>query len=232
VRDYAFDERSHAGAPHLHPLAVERYDAKAAFDPTHDVELLRGLVPSRRMLVDLGAGTGTFALAAARDWERVVAVDAAPAMVEAARVKTARAGTASVDVVEAGFLTYEHGGRAPDAVYSRNALHHLPELWKATALRRIATLLAPGGVLRLRDLVLSCEPDEAAATLERWLDRAGTDPAAGWTRGEIAADLRDEHVTFAWLLEPMLEHAGFEIVDAEYSASRTFAAYTCVRRAT
>jgi hypothetical protein len=53
--------------------------------------------------------------------------------------------------VQAGFLTYEHQGDLTDFVYSRNALHHLPDLWKALALKRIATFMNPGGILRLRD---------------------------------------------------------------------------------
>ncbi len=42
--------------------------------------------------------------------------------------------------------------------------------------------------------------------------------------------MREEHSTFSWLLEPMLERAGFNIRDVDFSASRTYAAYTCVKR--
>jgi len=38
----------------------------------------------------------------------------------------------NVEPVQAGFLTYQHVGEA-DFVYSRFALHHLPDFWKAVA---------------------------------------------------------------------------------------------------
>jgi SAM-dependent methyltransferase len=59
--------------------------------------------------------------------------------------------------MRAGFLSYEHEGDPPDAVFTRNALHHLPDFWKAAALERIARLLRPRGVLLLRDIVYSFE---------------------------------------------------------------------------
>ena len=36
-------------------------------------------------------------------------------------------------------LTYEHEGDPPDAVLTRNALHHLPDFWKVAGLERIAS---------------------------------------------------------------------------------------------
>jgi hypothetical protein len=41
--------------------------------------------------------------------------------------------------------------------------------------------------------------------------------------------VRDEHSTFTWLLEPMIERAGFEVVDADYR-SGVFARYLCRKR--
>lgn len=42
-----------------------------------------------------------------------------------------------IEAVEGGFLTYEHEGEPVDLVHTRNALHHLPDFWKAVALARI-----------------------------------------------------------------------------------------------
>ena len=114
-------------------------------------------------------------------------------------------------------------------MYSRNALHHLPDFWKAVALTRIAGFLAPGGVLRLRDLVYSFEPLEAEAVLERWYAGASATSEVGWTRAELEEHVRTEFSPFSWILEPMLERCGFDIRFAEYAASQTYAAYTCVR---
>jgi hypothetical protein len=74
-----------------------------------------------------------------------------------------------VEAVHAGFLGYEHTGTPPDGGLTRNALHRLLDLWKTLALNRLARLLRPDGVLRLRDLVYSFEPAEADAAMAQWL---------------------------------------------------------------
>ncbi len=221
------DELAYAGAEHRDPDYVAGYDAKTGFDLAPEVELLVQLgLGSDSTLVDLGAGTGLLAGAATAVCRRVVAADPSPAMLAAAAARDDR-----IECVEAGFLTYEHDGEPPDVVYSRNALHHLPDAWKAVALRRVAGLLRPAGTFVLRDIVYACEPGDLDEVLEAWFAAAPDDPAAGWTRAELETHSRDEHSTFSWLLEPMLERAGLEIRDAWYSSSRTFARYVCVRSA-
>ena len=179
-------------------------------------------------VVDLGTGTGRFALAAAPLVRRVVAADVSPAMLAVLRQRITEARLGNVECVRAGFLSYEHTGAPADAVYTRNALHQLPDFWKALALERIANLLRPGGVLRLRDLIFDFQPGEAEAVLDGWLDDAVADPARGYTRADFAEHLRTEFSTFRWLLEPMLAAAGFAVVTAGFDGS-IYGAYTCVR---
>lgn len=226
------DELLYAGEEHLDPDYVATYDRKAATDPTEDLTILRDLgMNDQSVIVDLGAGTGTFALAAAPHCRRVVAVDVSPTMLAVMRTALAQQGLTNVETVQAGFLSYKHQGDAADIIYSRNALHHLPDFWKAIALQRIHNLLKPGGILRLHDLVYSFDPHEAEPIIESWLSNAAAHPADGWTRPELETHIRTEHSTFAWLLEPMLERAGFEIHEAIYNPTRkTYAAYTCVKR--
>jgi SAM-dependent methyltransferase len=221
---WRLDELAHAGPEHLDPAYVAGYDQKAGVDWSEDVAILSTLgVGSTSTVVDLGAGAGAFAEAISPYVGRVVAVDVSEPMVVAMRAR-------GLEAVRAGFLGYEHGGDPPDAVFSRNALHHLPDFWKAVALERIARLLRPGGILRLRDIVYSFDPGEADAVVAAWLAGATGDAAGGWTASELAQHVREEHSTFTWLLEPMLERAGFEIRDRRLGPGRTFAAYTCVRR--
>jgi ubiquinone/menaquinone biosynthesis C-methylase UbiE len=218
---WLLDEFAHAGDEHLDPEYVLGYDRKASADPTEDVALLRDLgLNETHTMVDLGTGTGTLALAAAPLCRRVVAVDVSGAMLTILKEKTERLGIKNIEYVQGGFLTYEHRGEPADFVNSRNALHHLPDFFKALALERIASILRPGGVLRLHDLVFSFDPREAAHIIDAWLAR-------GWTRPEIEKDIREEHITFSWLLEPMLERAGFAIQDVRHHASRCYSAYTC-----
>jgi len=224
------DELAHAGPEHLDVAFVAGFDRKQGYpDPAADLAAFREHgVGGASTVVDLGAGTGRLALAAAPHVARVVAVDVSPAMLALLRERAARAGLANVECVQAGFLSYTHAGPPVDAVYTRNALHQLPDFWKALALDRIAKLLRPGGVFRLRDLIFDFQPAEAEAVLDDWLDGAATDPAAGYTREDFAEHLRTEFSTFRWLLEPMLAAVGFRVVAANFEGS-IYGAYTCIK---
>jgi SAM-dependent methyltransferase len=224
------DERAHAGEEHLDSGYVAGYDRKAQVDPAEDIDALRrhGLRPDT-VVVDLGAGTGTFTAAVAPLCRRVVAVDVSPPMVAALRARVDELALANVTVVEAGFLTYEHEGPPADAVHCRNALHQIPDFWKGIALDRIARLLRPGGILRLRDLVYEFDPAEAGERIEAWLAGGVDDPARGWTPAELAHHVRTEFSTYAWLLEALLDRCGFDVVERSFVRS-AYGAYTCVRR--
>jgi len=93
-------------------------------------------------------------------------------MLEWLRDRAAAAKVTNLAIVQAGFLSYEHSGPPAGGVSTRNALHQLPDFWKAIALDRIARMLRPGGVLRLHDLVYDFQPSEADAVFERWLEHA------------------------------------------------------------
>ena len=230
TKDWMIDELAHAGPEHLDAAFVAGFDRKQGYpDPSADLAVFRehGIGPASTV-VDLGAGTGRLALAAAPHVGRVIAVDVSPAMLALLREQAANAGLANVECVQAGFLSYQHTGPPADAVYTRNALHQLPDFWKALALDRIAKLLRPGGVLRLRDLIFDFRPSEAGTVLDGWLDGAAADPSRGYTREDFAEHLRTEFSTFRWLLEPMLAAAGFRIVAASFELS-IYGAYTCIK---
>lgn len=232
---WLLDELAYAGPEHLDPAFVAGYDRKAGYARSNGTDLAEDLavlqahgLTETATLVDLGAGTGRLALAAALSFRRVIAVDVSPVMVHAIREHADDAGLSNVDCVQAGFLTYEHTGPLADGVYTRNALHQLPDFWKAIALDRIARMLRPQGVLRLRDLIYDFAPSDAGVVFERWLNGATDDPTQGYTRDDLAEHIRSEHSTFRWLLEPMLEAAGFRVVSTEFRQS-VYGTYTCVK---
>ena len=229
---WRLDELATAGRENLDAEHVARYDDKEDAGAAEEVELLaeRGLLNGSETVVDLGAGTGQFALAVANRCSRVVAVDVSPVMMHRLRHKVTSSGLANIACVAAGYLTYEHAGAPADLVYSRYALHHLPDFWKAIALSRIIDMLRPGGTLRLWDAVYDFEPAQAVPRLEAWMDEAAPGGVhEGWDRSELAEHVRDEHSTFTWLLEPMLERVGFHISDATYDDSGVFARYLCTK---
>ncbi|MFI4934982.1 MAG: class I SAM-dependent methyltransferase [Caulobacterales bacterium] len=208
-----------AGRENLDAGHVARYDGKMDSEAAAEVALLCGLgLGPNTTQIEFGPGTGQFTIAAAPRCARVVAVDISPPMLERLKDKVAASGLGNVELVEAGFLSYAHRGPPADFVYSRFALHHLPDFWKATALLRTRAMLRPGGVLRLWDVVYDFPLAQAPSRIEAWCATGGEEVEGEWSRAELEEHVRDEHSTFTWLIEPMFEQASFEIVDVVRSA--------------
>lgn len=136
-------------------LAYSRtLDAARVDSATASVADLLGVADlTARTVVDVGAGSGLFSLAALRlGAQRVLALDLDPNCLEAVRQNAARFLTpgqrARLDVQPADVL---RAGSLPtgqfDVVYAWGSLHHTGALW--TAIRHVAPLCAPGGQLAL-----------------------------------------------------------------------------------
>ncbi len=105
---WMLDELAHAGPEHLDPAFVAGYERKQGYpDPAEDLAVLaaHGL-DETSTVVDLGAGTGRFALAAAARFGQVTAVDISPAMLRLLRQRAAAAGVANLRCVQAGFFKW------------------------------------------------------------------------------------------------------------------------------
>jgi ubiquinone/menaquinone biosynthesis C-methylase UbiE len=227
---WLLDEAANAGRENLDADHVSRYDAKENAGAADEILVLQRVgLTGESVVVEIGAGTGQFAITVAPVCARVVAVDVSPVMLRTLRSKVDQARLANIEIVQAGFLTYDHQGSPAVFVYSRYALHHLPDFWKAIALARMHQILRPGGVLRLWDVVYSFDPAEAEDRIEAWCSTGRTTADEGWSRRELEEHVRDEHSTFTWLLESMIQRTGFAIEDAEYSDDGIFAKYV-VRR--
>jgi SAM-dependent methyltransferase len=100
------DEFAHAGSEHLDPGFVAGFDRKQGYpDPAGDLASSREHGVGRAStVVDLGAGTGRFALAAAAEVSRVVAVDVSPAMQATLRERVDRAGLSTSNACRLVFL--------------------------------------------------------------------------------------------------------------------------------
>ena len=215
--DWMIDEVASAGRENLDVDHVARYDSKMDAEAFAEVALMQTVgLDAASTIVEFGPGTGQFSLAAATTAATVIAVDVSPAMLDALRRNATRRGLDNVTVVEAGFLSYDGEPGTADFVYSRLALHHLPDFWKVQALQRVHDLLKPGGVLRLWDVVYDFEPADTRERLDNWCT-TGDDVPTGvtldnsWGRWEIAEHIRDEHSTYRWLLDTMIQRIGFII---------------------
>jgi ubiquinone/menaquinone biosynthesis C-methylase UbiE len=223
---WLLDELDFAGRENLDPGHISRYDAKEDAGAASEVALLeREGLSSDSVVLELGAGTGQLTVEVAPACGRVIAVDVSEPMLNRLRSKLAERDLENVETVLAGFLTYEHEGEPADFIYSRYALHHLPDFWKAVALSRLRGMLQPGGVFRLWDVVYDFDPAEAEDRIESWCATGGDSAESGWSRAELEEHVRDEHSTFTWLLEPMLLRSGFQLAQAEHSDDGIFAKY-------
>jgi SAM-dependent methyltransferase len=175
------DELAHAGEEHLDPEYVQGYNRKAATDPAADLALLRASgLNETSTLVDLGAGTGAFALAAAPHCRRVIAVDVSAPMLGLLREQAERRAIANVEGVRSGFLTYQHQGDPADFVYSRNALHHLPLCWRKSR-------WPPTGKDHVREATWRHRSRRSSFPASCWMP-AGPIPTTSliWTRSRIS----------------------------------------------
>jgi ubiquinone/menaquinone biosynthesis C-methylase UbiE len=101
-------------------------------------------------LLDVGCGTGTLAVSAARAGAHVVAIDRSPAMLEVARQKAVAAGV-SVDWHE-GEASFPPTAEAPfDVVTATFVLSELSRDLAELAILRLGQMLRPGGRLVIAD---------------------------------------------------------------------------------
>lgn len=205
---------------------VAHYDRN---QPSSSVEAERALVtrlgisPGTRV-IDFGCGTGTFAIQAAIAGATVDAVDVSQTMLNYAQQKAQRTEIETIEFHHSGFLTYEHQTEPADLIVTKLAFHHLPDFWKMVALLRMATLLKDGGILYLRDTVYSFPPAEYRASINHWIAQSAK--PYGWIVDDFETHVREEYTTFAWILEGMLERAGFKLTEAHY-LNPAIAEYLC-----
>jgi cyclopropane fatty-acyl-phospholipid synthase-like methyltransferase len=185
-------------------------------------------LPPSATVLDMGCGTGAFALHAAQRYRTVYAVDIAQAMLNRARRKARRAGLGNIEFHRGGFLSYEHAGDPVDAVVSMVALHHLPDFWKLVGLQRLAAMLQPDGRLYLLDVVFSFDPDRYESGLARFIQKMSIDMGPD---GQAASEthVREEYSTCHWIMEGLLQRAGFQIDEVNY-ANEFLAGYLCTKK--
>lgn len=223
-----YDELKQVGLDFNDVAQVEAYDRNQT-SSTAEVEqaLVAQLkISPGHIIVDLGAGTGTFAIQAALAGAYVHAVDISETMLTYARDKAHRFGATNIEFHHAGFLTYEHKAEPADFVVTKSALHILPDFWKMIAFLRVASMLKTGGILFLRDAIFSFPPDEYQARINAWIERIAKPEGEGWTARDFEMHVREEHSTFAWIIEGMLTRAGFTILETDYFAPE-YARYLC-----
>ena len=228
---WIYDELRHSGVDYSNSDIAARYDQNHLRFRNFEEEALRILealqVQSSHQVLDMGCGTGAFVLQAAKRCRKVFAVDVSSAMLQRCHEKAVKLDLTNIEYHHAGFLTYDHRDEPVDGIVSVAALHHLPDFWKGVALQRLFEMLKPGGHLYLFVIVFPAFCDKYEQFLNGWVrdirERVGDSLAE-----EAVVHIRDEFSTMDWVLEGLLEHAGFRV--EEKIPSRGFGVtYVCQR---
>jgi len=229
---WLYDEHSAPGVNYSDPEVAEKYDEthNSLYDPLQQAcETLDQIALTKDdILVDLGAGTGTLAIEAAKRCKQVYAVDISPDMLCYAKRKAEISEISNIDFIEAGFLTYEHKGDNPDVIVSLIALHHLPDFWKAVAIQRIYDLLKSGGRFLLSDSGYSFPLSEYQIVYNSNMAKRKAQVSKRLFE-QMQKDSSTEFMTFTWILEGILDRVGFVIEKADY-ATECFASYVCKKQ--
>jgi putative AdoMet-dependent methyltransferase len=233
MNDWCYNEFQHVGVDYAHTENVAAYDPQMEdfrdYEQEASVFIEKLAVPDPRQLtiVDLGCGTGAFALPASRHFRKVYAVDVSPEMLRIASAKAQRGQIANIEFCHAGFLHFQPP-EPVDVIYTKWAFHHLPDYWKQIGLLRMHAMLKPGGVLFLSDLVFTFDPDYAATT-EQFFQELAREFSDAFVE-ETKTHIREEYSTFDWVLQGFIERAGFSI-EHVCTEDRLAREYFCRKRA-
>lgn len=228
---WQYDEFKQVGKDYSSQQEVEIYDASHA--DFRDIEqeckaILDAIsIGANDTVIDFGAGTGAFALHAARRCQKVIVVDVSEAMINYAKTKAANANISNIEFCHGGFLSYEQDSQTVDAIVTTFAFHHLPDFWKGIALSRLHHMLKPGGRLYLTDVIL--EEANALKNIAHFIDQQ-TAAGGDFLREDAEAHFREEFSTYDWIMQGLLTRAGFTISSKNMEAG-LIGSYLCIKNA-
>jgi len=127
----------------------------------------RSLPIEKRLMLDVGTGTGHMLRRFAREFERVVAIDHSEAMLDVTRATAKRLDLSNIDFAAADaheFLAREQ--RQFDLITAVGFLHHLQPSSLVRLLGLAQKRLAPGGVLIISEPIVTANAEPRA--IEWW----------------------------------------------------------------
>ncbi|MDQ8185318.1 class I SAM-dependent methyltransferase [Pelagicoccus sp. SDUM812002] len=229
-QNWKYNEYQQVGKDYSQPKEVEDYDSShAQFRDveTENATLIAMLnLCSDSSVLDIGCGTGEFALASAKVSNSVLGIDVSPEMLKRANEKRRGANLVNLDFAYAGYLDFEVPDESLDVVTSSFSLHHLPDFWKGVALSRIWRSLKHEGVLFLRDVVM---PDEEAIGCVNVFIGRQDERGGEFLRDDAIGHFREEFSTYSWVMLGLLERSGFS-VELEEVKDGVLVEYLCRKR--
>lgn len=214
MKDWEYDEFNQVGVDYSKKDTVNDYDNEMESFRDYEKEAKEFLnkinVPNCNNLtvIDIGCGTGAFSIHAAKYFKQIYAVDVSQEMLNAASSKAKVRNINNIKFCNSGFLKFQPTEKA-DIIHTKWAFHHLPDYWKQAALLNMNKMLKPGGILFISDVVFKFDPD-----YEKNTDELINEISQKFSKEfveETKVHIRDEHSTFDWILQGLIERAGFNI---------------------
>jgi len=231
VLKWQYDETKFSGVDYSNAEQVAAYDRMHRkfrdYAKSTDQIMQRLSLGAGSTVIDLGSGTGAFAIHAAKRCRTVYAVDVSAAMIEYCRQQAQRECLTNIVFCHGGLLTYEHAAEPADAAVCVAVLHHLPDFWKLAALKRCCAMLKPEGRLYLFDIVFSSGEADLSGRIDQWIASIETMADARLAQ-EAVTHVRDEFSTYDWIMEGIIRRSGFAIDTAEFTKGFQ-APYVCTK---
>ncbi len=227
--DWYYNEKQ-SGVDYLDPVIAREYDAE--HEKFRDFEgeakqIVQYLgITKNDTVLDFGCGTGEIALNLAKYSKKVIGVDISKEMIDLLEEKARNENVDNIETHCAGFLSYNHEELDKvDKIVSLVALHHLPDFWKSVALLKMAEILKKGGKLYLFDVIFTFKVQSHQKAIIEMI-KTMQDSAGDSMAHETEIHIRDEYSTYDWIMEGLLEMAGFSI-DKKHVEARNMVSYIC-----
>ncbi len=214
MKDWTYNEFNQVGIDYSKPEKVHEYDDEMESFRDYDdearifVEKIKKENPQELIVADIGCGTGAFSIHASRFFKKIYAVDISQEMLNLAAIKAKKQGITNIEFVNSGFLQFNPVEQI-DIVHTKWAFHHLPDYWKQAALLNINNMLLLGGVFYLADVVFKSDHNYESnidVFIEDMAKKHGNEFAH-----EVKVHIKEEYSTFDWIIQGLIERAGFEI---------------------
>jgi len=218
MKDWTYNEFNQVGVDYSKTSKVSEYDEEMesfrdyAGEVKAFVEKLNISNTKELVVADIGCGTGAFSIHAAKYFKKIYAVDVSKEMLKRASTKADDKNIDSIEFVSSGFLQFDPKEKV-DVIFTKWAFHHLPDYWKQAALLNMNRALKQGGVLFISDVVFKFDPNYKVNT-ESLITSISNDLGQD-VADETKTHIRDEYSTFDWIIQGLVERAGFVIENSE-----------------
>lgn len=233
MANWVYDEYKHCGVDYSDEKQAENYDNQHQKFRNYETEFnlmldFLSLENTKELsIIDLGCGTGATSIYAAKIFKKVYGIDVSDVMINQAKRKAEKEQIQNIEFINAGFLTYSHRDEPVDLLITKAAFHHLPDFWKQVSLLKMNKMIKRGGILYIFDVVFNFNAIDYKTKINDWVS-AFEQKAGVKFREEVETHIREEYSTFSWILEGLIEKAGFKIKQSR-TADGFLTEYHCIK---